>query len=169
LQFHALRDEILALKERVIRMQTVAISGIPLIVAAGYRLELYIIIIAAPIITIIAVLMLLFEQNSIMRAGQYIREYIEPNLKSNIIGWEVFLESFAGINRRAEKYFLSSVVIALVLYYLAGSIFACYEIIKHVNLGQYRYCISLVLFIFYGLLFPFCIRFVVKNFKTNTK
>lgn len=165
LQFHALREEILALKERVIRIQTVAISGIPLLVAAGEQLKLDFVIFVSPIITAVVVLMLSFEQNSIMRAGRYIRKYIEPKIKSdNIIGWEGFLQKPEEQNRAAEKYFLSSVIIAFALYYIGGVILAYFKIQNSKNYGQY----AMASIIFYGVIFPFYIYFVVKNFKTGT-
>ncbi|MCW5200246.1 hypothetical protein VU07_00275 [Desulfobulbus sp. F4] len=165
LQFHALRDEILALKERVIRMQTVAISGIPLIIAAGDKLELDIVIMASPIITVIFVLMLSFEENSIMRAGRYIRKHIEPELKSSdIIGWEGFLQKPGEQNRFAEKIFLSSVIIAFAFYYIGGAVLAYVKVKASKDYGQY----ATLLGMFYGVLFPFFIFFVIKIFRTDT-
>jgi len=163
-QFEAIREEILALKERVIRIQTISISGIPLMIAAGEKYNLDFVIIVSPLITAVVVLMLCFEQNSIMRAGRYIRKYIEPNLKSgNIIAWEEFLEIPDERNRNAEKYFLSSVILTLALYYVVGAILAYVRIAKY-----YDNNIALLSAIFYGSIFPFYIFFVLKTFKTST-
>ncbi|MDD5773102.1 MAG: hypothetical protein PHX78_06505 [bacterium] len=162
-QFNTLRTEILALKERVVRTQTISISGIPLLVAAGEKLNLDFVIIVSPIITAVVVLMLSFEQNSIMRAGRYIRIHIEPKLKSkHIIGWEEFLEKHGENNRSAEKYFLCSVIIASALYYAGGATLAFFRVQKYDNLG------AIVLGFFYASLFPFYIYFVIRNFQTTT-
>jgi len=164
-QFFALREEILALKERVIRIQSTAITGIPLLVAAGEKFNLDFVLIVSPIITAVVVLMLSFEQNSIMRAGRYIRKHIEPKLKSeDMIGWEEFLEKPEEKNRNAEKYFLSSVVISFVLYYLAGAILAYLK-----TKPKYGDEFGMLLAIFYMCILPFSVFFVLKNFKIGTK
>jgi hypothetical protein len=181
LQFQTIRAEILALKERVIRVQTVSISGIPLLIAAGENLQLDFVVIVSPIITAVAVLMLSFEQNSIMRAGRYIRLYIEPALLSinieqnqseqnqkqseqnNPIGWESFLEKHGEKNRDAEKYFLGSVIIASSLYYLGGTWLAFMKIQKN-----YGNKIAMIFAAGYICFFPFFLYFVVQNFKMST-
>jgi len=167
-QFHTLRDEILALKERVIRMQLIAISGIPLLVAASTSLNLDFVIIVSPIITAVVILMLSFEQNSIMRAGRYIGKYLEPALKpDNTMGWEEFLEQPSEKNRNAEKYFLASVIIAFALYYIGGAILAFLRIQKISNIYAEHFAIFSG-FIYLSL-FPFFLYFVTKNFKTSTE
>ena len=181
LQYQAIRSEILALKERVIRVQTISISGIPLLVAAGENSKLDFVVIVSPIITAVVVLMISFEQNSIMRAGKYIRENIEPFLisqqpekakisigwqppeKTKIpVGWEDFLGQNGQKNRDAEKHFLNSVVLAFSLYYLGGSILAFSKIQSYnfpLSIPGYNMAIiaASIVLVIYLILFPFFI------------
>lgn len=191
LQYQAIRSEILALKERVIRVQTISISGIPLLVAAGENLKLDFVVIVSPIITAVVVLMISFEQNSIMRAGKYIRENIEPFLMSQQpekakiigwqqpektkmpIGWEDFLEQHGQKNRDAEKHFLNSVILAFSLYYLGGSILAFNKIQSYdfsISISGYNMAIivALIVLVLYLVLFPFFVFFVRSSFKITT-
>ena len=70
-QYNALREEILAIKTRIIKLQLSGITVIPLIIGAGQKIP--VVMLAAPLITIAFIFMVIFEQNSLMRAGTYIR------------------------------------------------------------------------------------------------
>ncbi|MCP4698111.1 MAG: hypothetical protein GY862_14850 [Gammaproteobacteria bacterium] len=126
-QFEVLRVEILAIKERVIRIQTIGIAGIPLIIGAGQKFDLSAILIVAPLIILVFAFMLVFEQGSLMRAGEYIKKNIETQFCSDrFIGWEHWLEDpdAKPSRRRSETFFALSAHIAFAIYYVIGTILA---------------------------------------------
>lgn len=132
LEYKALRNEILDLKKRVIQIQSIGITGIPILVAAGNSYNIHFLIYVSPLLTIVIAAMLMFEQNSIMRAGYYIRKVIEPKLKDNKdLGWERFLKNKK--HRLAEKSFRVSVILVYSLYWIGGTILAHAESIKNDN------------------------------------
>lgn len=130
MEYNALRNEILDLKKRVIQIQTVGITGIPVLVATGDSLNILFLIYVSPLLTIVIAAMLMFEQNSIMRAGYYIRKVIEPKLRDNTeLGWEHFLKNKK--QRLAEKSFRVSVILVYSLYWFGGTFLALEESLRN--------------------------------------
>jgi hypothetical protein len=125
MQFEALRAEILGIKERVIRLQVIGVTGIPLVIGAGEKYELSAILMAAPLITLVFTFMLLFEQNSLMRAGEYIKENLEspPLCPQGLTGWEHWLEGETR-RRTAEAFFAWAAYIAFAVYFALGTYLA---------------------------------------------
>jgi low affinity Fe/Cu permease len=78
-EYCALRAEILALEERATNIQIAGLTGIPTLLAAGDYWHLSFLIIFGPAIIVVAALMLIFIQDSIMRDGKYIKDCIEPH------------------------------------------------------------------------------------------
>ncbi len=133
MQFHVLKTEILELRKRVVQILSLGITGIPLIIGAGEQFDLDLVIFASPLITVAFTLMLLYEQNSIMRAGRYIRRHIEPNVGTKaMIGWERFLETEPGA-RRAEQLFSFAAYLIVSIYYIGGSGFAYIRLADRFN------------------------------------
>ena len=163
LQFNALRDEILSLKARVSRILIAAMSGIPIIIATGDKLKLELLIITAPIITAVAMFLILSEHNGIMRAGRYIREHLEPKMKQQIVlGWEEYLES-EEINRCCERYLLISVVTIFSVYYVGSSLLA-YLSVQSKYGAQYA---NILLLIYLSGTF-FFVYFIIRNFQIRS-
>jgi hypothetical protein len=128
IQFESLRAEILGIKERVIRLQIIGVTGIPVVIGAGQKLDLVAILMGAPLITLIFAFILVFEQNSLMRAGEYIRTQIEPRLCSDdLMGWEEWLEDRSE-RRQAETFFAWSAFIAFAMYFALGTYLAVQSI-----------------------------------------
>src|SRR6266566_4825147 len=116
----ALRDEILALEERGMRIQIAGLTGIPTLIAAGSVLRLPFLIIFSPVIILVASLMTIFTQDSIMRDGRYIKECIEPHLlRGSGKGWEHFLQEKSD-NRKVEHHTRVSIVLAFAFYYIGA-------------------------------------------------
>jgi hypothetical protein len=163
--FNSLREEINNQEERALKVQLAAIPGIPFFTAIGQQFQLYLLILTVPIITAISALTVLYIQHSIMRAGQYMREYAERNLKDDsILGWEEFLEKSG--NRQAEAYFLWSLILTFSAYYLIGVGLACYEAFCKRHINEY---IIFPFIITYVAIFIFCFFGFRKNFRTNTQ
>lgn len=125
-EFEALREEILRLQSGVVRILSIGIGAVPLIIGASLKFNLDPVIYVSPLIVGVIMLILLFEQNGIMRAGRYIRLYIEPLVnKDEFIGWETFLETKKS-NRNAEVFFASASYAIFAIYYIGGT-FLAYE------------------------------------------
>jgi hypothetical protein len=164
LQFRALRDEIIGKTERVVRIQLAGVTAIPLVIGAGERYGVLIVLAASPIVTIVFSFILLYEQNGIMRAGRYVRLHLEPFLiDERLIGWEEWLERYP-VNRRAETFFALSAYIAFSLYYLGGSYLA-YLALK-MSFGSQ---IAVVFAAAYAGGFLLALYVVVTNFAVTTR
>jgi len=121
LQFKELRNEILGIKERIIKLQLIGVSGIPLIIGAGEKYSLTAVLMVSPLITLVFAFMLIFEQGSLMRVGEYIKNIIEPLLTKDLfMGWEAWLQHKKR-RRRAEIFFAWSVHIAFAVYFVLGT------------------------------------------------
>lgn len=121
--FEAIRSEILAIKERIIKIMAIGITGVPILIGVGRNINLDILVITSPAITVVFTLMLLFEQAALMRAGRYIRLHLEPAMfpDKKTKGWEEFLEDTRE-NRYADKIFSVVAHVTFALYYIAGAV-----------------------------------------------
>lgn len=117
-QFQALREEIVVLQERGLRIQLLGLAGIPILLGVSNRQEIVPIVLCGPMIVLVFLFQVLYIQNSIMRAGQYIREYIEPRLLAEPPGWEEFLEG--GQQRVVEQIARATLLAAFVFYYIGS-------------------------------------------------
>lgn len=164
LQYKALRTEIDYLTKVLMQFQGISVSAIPLIVGTGEKYDLDFVVLAGPIITVVFALMLLFIQDSIMRAGEYIRTTVEPRLRAEgETGWEQWLEHQPK-NRTAEAFFAWSAHIAFSLYYLGSSYLAHGRLATRFGAGVANGAIG-----FYLGLFAICLFLLIKNLRTNTK
>jgi uncharacterized membrane protein YfcA len=114
-QFLTLRAEIQASKRRAL---WILMLGIILAVAAAFlaAVEPKIFANAAiPLVLLVVILAFVVEQNSIIRAGRYIREHIEPSVQ-NVTGWERWLESNASY-REVDRFFFGGFIIIFLGFY----------------------------------------------------
>lgn len=164
LEYQALRVEIVGLKERVIREFAIGLTGIPVLFGSAYSVNYSILLLLGPIVVVSGYLMLLFEQNSIMRAGAYIGAFIEDKLLDHPdLGWEYWLEEYDG-NRQAEAYFHYSALIAFCIYYLTGVWLAWDATIK-LNFIW----LSIPVVLLYGCCFLFALSFIQRNFRVRSE
>ena len=115
-QFTTLRTEIQASKMRAFYLLLV---GIMLVVLAAYLAavepKMYTNA-AIPLVLLVLVLAFAAEQNSIIRAGRFIREYVEPSIdKAN--GWERWLESNHGF-REVDRFFFGGFVLTFIAFFV---------------------------------------------------
>jgi len=128
-EFNALRQEILLLKERRAKLLALALTGIPILIGLAEELDLMVLSVLCPLLAFSYGLMFLCEHNGAMRAGSYIRDYIEPLLKNDDeVGWEQFLYENAGRVRGPEKDHRATVLTILAIYYVAGAFLAAIQI-----------------------------------------
>ena len=164
LEYENLRQEILALKERVIKEFALGLTVIPVLFGSALEGKYYLLEVLGPIIVVCGYLMLLFEQNSIMRAGTYIGSFIEAHLLDHpALGWEWWLESYKG-SRQAERFFHYSAASAFFIYYLVG-IWLSWDGINKMGFPN----LALPIVIIYGCCFLFAVKFVLDNFKTHSE
>jgi hypothetical protein len=164
IQFQALRAEILGIKERVVRLQVIGVTGIPLLIGAGERFDLSAVMMAGPLITLVFAFMLVFEQSSLMRVGEYIKDHLEQDqlCPDNLLGWEHWLEDKPG-RRIAETFFAWAAYIAFAIYFAIGT-FLAYESINQ-KLGSEVAIVSISIYCGGFLL---ALYLVVTNLRTRT-
>jgi len=164
LQFIELRKEILGIKERIIKIQVLGVTGIPVIfMASRLKTDFNNIFMFLPLITSVIGLILIFEQNSLMRAGEYIKNTIEPILAPrNFIGWEEWLQAKKE-RRKAETFLSLSVHITFLFYYLIG-LAPAYCTLK----TEYGISIAKIGIGIYILIFFSAIYLIINNFATGT-
>ena len=125
-QFVTLRGEIDACKNRTF---WILIVGVFLILFAAYQatVEPKIFANAAiPLIIIVLILSFADQQNSIIRAGRYIREKIEPAI-DEVTGWEVWLESNRSY-REVDRFFFGGFILVFLAFYLISCTLSLYQL-----------------------------------------
>lgn len=131
-QFTALREEILAIKASLIKLQLIGITGIPLIMGIGGKYDSPVILLFIPFISLVFIFIFIFEQSCIMRIGDYIKEHIEKRMCLEceaFTGWEQWLQDNPnGMKKRRFLYpellLYSAIHIVFVIYYIIGVYFA---------------------------------------------
>lgn len=163
IQFQALRYEILGIKERVIKVQLLGITGIPLIIGAGAKYDLSAVLLFSPLIVLAFAFMLVFEQGSLMRAGEYIKDNLEkPLCHKGLTGWENWLQQKPS-RRKAEKFFAWSAHIVFVVYFVVGTWLAFTALTKIIGSMP-----AVVMISIYCGGFLLAIYLVVSNFRIGT-
>ncbi len=120
LQYQALRNEILGIKERLIKVQLGGITAIPVLIGSGLQYKLWPVVLVSPVITLVFAFMVIFEQTSLMRAGAYLKQKTEEVLvPPGFMGWEAWLE-LSPKGRLAENFFAWSVHIVFSVYFVLG-------------------------------------------------
>jgi hypothetical protein len=120
-QFVTLRREIEGQQVRVFWIIMIGLLGMP---ALGYFLlsATTPIWLALPFFLLVLIILYLAEQNHMIRAGRYIREYIETEVDFSP-GWEAWLAQHAEL-RLVDKHFSSCFIVLFFLYYFMSIVFA---------------------------------------------
>jgi hypothetical protein len=113
-QFATLRHEIEGQQVRAFWIVVIGLLGIPALSYFLLRSESQIWM-ALPFFLLVLIVLFLAQQNHMMRAGRYIREFIEPNVNFSP-GWEEWIESRPEL-RVMDKQFSSCFVVMFFLYY----------------------------------------------------
>ena len=130
-EYRALRQEICDIKGRLVRIMGLGIIGTPIFIGAAMKMELQPVVILSPIVPVAFMFLLLLEQNALMRAGRYIKDYIEPKLGG---GWEKFIAETMGA-RQGERYFSWAACLIFAMYYWIGML-QSFRQIKNIELGR---------------------------------
>ncbi len=118
-QYLTLRDEIRTSKARIFALLVI---GTLLIPAVGYFARESVGMYASasmPFVIIIMMIAFLMEQNSIIRAGRYLKLHVEPHI-DGIVTWEEWLESNSRL-RDTDRYFFGSFLLVFFLFYAIGA------------------------------------------------
>ncbi|MCB9853603.1 MAG: hypothetical protein H6819_10950 [Phycisphaerales bacterium] len=118
-QYLTLRDEIRGSKARVFFILVIGTLFIPI---AAFAVKAYGMAFASasiPFILLVLMLAFIMEQNSIVRAGRYLKEHVEPHIPG-VVTWENWLESNHKF-RDADRYFFGSFLLVLLLFYAIGA------------------------------------------------
>lgn len=118
-QFVTLREEIKEGKARIFRL---LILGALLIPAAGFVAHEYgstFAVSSMPFVILVLMLDFIVEQNSIVRAGRYLREHIEPHVK-DVTGWESWLETQRS-HREVDRLFFGTYLLVFFIFYATAS------------------------------------------------
>ncbi|MBN2563741.1 MAG: hypothetical protein JXQ75_22720 [Phycisphaerae bacterium] len=118
-QYLTLREEIRASKARAFVILILAAVFIPAAGLAAQRWGGAFATASMPFITLVLMLAFITEQNGIIRAGRYLREYVEPRIEE-ITTWESWLESNHKL-RSVDRYFFGSFVLVFLLFYAVGA------------------------------------------------
>lgn len=129
-QFLTLRREIEGQQTRVFWIIVIGLLGMPVL---GYVLlsadsQIWV---TLPFFLLALILLYLAEQNHMIRAGRYIREYIEPHIEFSP-GWEAWLERHAEL-RVVDKQFSSCFVVLFFLYYFLSIAVSLYRLIAYAH------------------------------------
>ncbi|MCB9849991.1 MAG: hypothetical protein H6817_04730 [Phycisphaerales bacterium] len=114
-EFLTLREEIRSTKARLFRLLVLGLVGVPLLAFLASRAEVFHVWLLLPYSVLLLIVVFLSEQNSMMRAGRYIRENIE-NGNAGAPRWESWIESQPKF-RLADRHYVACFLIVFFLYY----------------------------------------------------
>ena len=114
-QYLTLRDEIRASKARVFTILILGTMFVPAVSFAAQKYEAMFASASVPFLLMVLMLAFVMEQNSIVRAGKYLKEHVEPNIEG-LVTWERWLESNRHL-RDVDRYFFASFLIVFLLFY----------------------------------------------------
>lgn len=118
-QYLTLRDEIRSSKSRVFLILVIGTLFIPIAAFAAKEYGSTFASASMPFILLVLMLAFVMEQNSIVRAGRYLKEHVEPHIEG-VVTWENWLESNHRL-RDADRYFFGSFLLVLLLFYAIGA------------------------------------------------
>lgn len=118
-QYLTLRGEIRASKARVFMLLILGTLFIPLAAVVAKEYGATFAAASLPLVTLVIMLAFVMEQNSIIRAGRYLKDHVEPHLPE-LTTWETWLES----NRRlrdVDRYFFATFILVFLVFYAVGT------------------------------------------------
>jgi hypothetical protein len=118
-QYLTLRDEIRTSKARVFALVVIATLFVPIAALAARQFDNTFAAVSLPFVLIVLMLAFIMEQNSIVRAGKYLKEHVEPQI-DGLVTWESWLESNHRM-RSADRYFFGSFLLVFMLFYVIGA------------------------------------------------
>jgi hypothetical protein len=131
-QFVTLREEIRETKARLFRIVGFGLVAVPAAQYLGRSYGISYLIPMTPFLVMVIGLMYVAECEALMRAGCYIRNYIEPAFRHEITGWETWLEQSNRV-RRVDRFVVMSFLGLFFIYYAATATAATIELGKFIE------------------------------------
>ncbi len=130
-QYLTLRDEIRSSKSRVFFVLVLGTLLVPIMTFAAQAANSSYVSASLPFIMLVLMLAFVMVQDSIVRAGKYLREHVEPLIEGHPT-WETWLESNVRF-REVDKYFFASFLIVFLVFYAAGASLGFESLLKDVR------------------------------------
>lgn len=118
-QFLTLREEIRDSKARIFRLLLVGTIIVPVLIFAASHYESPLTIASIPFVVLVVMVAFIIEQHTIIRAGRYIKEFVEPQVQA-VLGWEQWLESNRRL-REMDRIFFGSFLLIFMVFYAAAT------------------------------------------------
>ena len=138
MEYATLRKEIEVSKQNMFKLVIGGAAVIPAAQSLATTFEIGIITITLPLIVVVLVLLFLAENHSMMRAGTYILEQIEPNIDGG--GWETWLNSSRTSTgtRTVDKMLIFAFAVLASCYFIVSVILAVrHALTEFGQQGQY--------------------------------
>lgn len=139
LEYVTLRKEIETAKSNLFKLVVGGAAVIPTAQSLANTYSIGAITLALPLIVVVLVLLFLTENHSMMRAGTYILEQIEPNVEG-ATGWETWLNSAKGGTgkRTVDKLLILAFAVLAASYFMVSVVLAARFALQEFGLqGQY--------------------------------
>ena len=114
-QYLTLRDEIRTSKSRAFTILVLGTLFVPAVSFAAQKFGGTFASASVPFLLMVLMLAFVMEQNSIVRAGKYLKEHVEPHV-DDLVTWESWLESRPHL-RDVDRYFFATFLIVFLLFY----------------------------------------------------
>ena len=170
-EFEVLKDEIKNSKEKMFKLAVGSIVGIPTAYSIAEKTNIGPLIYSLPFLICTVTLVYLSESLAVMRAGRYIRLYIEPDIVDagdrSIKGWEDWLEkrhspSDEPHRRSVDRLLALFFYIMFIFYYVVSAILAVQRAIP--IYPPVAVAIGVAIYISIGIFF---IGFLIYMFKRS--
>lgn len=163
-EYLTLREEIKEAKARIFKLAVLGIIGVPSVYAIASDRDFSILVVSLPPIICAVMFLYLSESLTVMRAGAYIKEEIEPNIKDEngnvFVGWEHWLEKTAS-GRRAVDKLVGCFFYALFGFYYGVTSFLALDLAKQ-RWRDFGYPLLIILYLSGAVIF---LIFVLKFFR----
>jgi hypothetical protein len=164
LEFVTLRKEIEEANTRAFQLMLGGVTVIPGIQYLAKTFELDAITLGLPMLILVIALLFLAQNLTIMRAGRYIREQIEPFIP-DIVGWEAWLEKAEqGPGRRIYDKLLTNSFYLLYLMYYCFSVYLA----RMAAAVLFSGAVSTIILVFYSAVGIGMVFLIFWNLQTST-
>jgi hypothetical protein len=146
LEYQSLRNEIAVAKRNMFQLIIGGAAIVPAAQSLAVTYSIGPVTLALPLILVVLVLMFIAENRSMMRAGQYILENIEPRFGKKG-GWESWLNTSTGItkNRSVDKILVFAFSVLSSFYFIVAVVLAwSYASRAFGNNGKYAVAVAYV-------------------------
>lgn len=135
-QFLTLREEIRDSKARIFQLLLVGTILVPLLIFAADQFKSNFASVVIPFVVLVIMVAFVIEQHTIIRAGRYLKEHVEPHVQG-ALGWEHWLESNRRL-REMDRIFFGSLILVFLVFY-AASTAAALNRLSEVAYNSYAY------------------------------